>query len=537
MKASTCLSAIIPAVLAVTLTGCGDSGSSTNEQAARARFEKDVAQFRGGPAAPASPAAAPVTTASAAPAATAGGSDFTAGDAKNDPVQGTENAVLTDAPNVPPPITRTHATKVTVKLEVQEIVKRMADGVDYTFWTFGGSVPGKFIRIRHGDEVEFHLMNRPDSKMPHNIDLHAVTGPGGGAAASFTAPGHESVFSFKAINPGLYVYHCATAPVGMHIANGMYGLIYVQPKTPLPPVEKEYYVMQSEFYTKGPYGEAGIQPFSMEKALTETPDYVVFNGSVGAIAGDKAMPAKVGEKVRLFVGNGGPNLTSSFHVIGEIFDNVYLEGGTMPAQHQVQTTMIPAGGSAIVDFATEVPGTYILVDHSIFRAFNKGAVGMLKVTGDENKLVYSGKQDDKVYQLEGGAIQTIPQLATTQPPAANKDERIARGKMIYNTVCFACHQLEGQGIIQAFPPLAKSDYLNADTKKSISTVVHGMTGPVVVNGATYNSIMPQLGLNDEQVANALTYVYSQWGNNGTEVLPDTVKEVRAQPAPAPGAPH
>ncbi len=537
MKTPSLLTAIIPAAFAVTLAGCGDSGSSSNEQAARERFEKDVAQYRGAPPAPAAAASAPAIAASVAQPATAGGSDFSAGDAKNDPVQGTENAVLTDAPNVPPPITRTHATKVTVKLEVQEIVKRMADGVDYTFWTFGGSVPGKFIRIRHGDEVEFHLMNRPDSKMPHNIDLHAVTGPGGGAAASFTAPGHESVFSFKAINPGLYVYHCATAPVGMHVANGMYGLIYVQPKTPLPPVDKEYYVFQSEFYTKGPYGEAGIQPFSMEKALTEIPDYVVFNGSVGAIAGDKAMPAKVGDKVRLFVGNGGPNLVSSFHVIGEIFDNVYSEGGTIPVQHQVQTTLIPAGGSAIVDFATEVPGTYILVDHSIFRAFNKGAVGMLKVTGDENKLVFSGKQDDKVYQLEGGAIQTIPQLAASQPAAVNKEERIARGKMIYDTICTACHQPEGQGIVQAFPPLAKSDFLNADVKKSISTVVHGMTGPVTVNGATYNSIMPQLGLNDEQVANALTYVYNQWGNNGTEVLPDMVKEVRAQPAPAPGDPH
>ena len=507
------------------LTGCGDQSSSNNDAISRAAVVKQMASL-------AQPASANVA------ATTSSGSDFSAGDAKNDAVTGQETAVLTDAPNVPPVITRTNATKVIVKLEVQEVVKRMADGVDYMFWTFGGSVPGKFIRVRHGDEVEFHLMNRPDSKMPHNIDLHAVTGPGGGAAASFTAPGHESVFSFKAINPGLYVYHCATAPVGMHIANGMYGLIYVQPKTPLPAVEKEYYVMQSEFYTKGAYGEAGTQPFNMEKALSETPDYVVFNGSVGAVAGDNAMPAKVGEKVRLFVGNGGPNLTSSFHVIGEIFDNVYVEGGVLPAQHQVQTTMIPAGGSAIVDFSTEVPGTYILVDHSIFRAFNKGAIGMLKVSGEENKLVYSGKQSDLVYQLEGGAIQTMPQTSTQQPPAANKDERMARGKLIYNTVCMACHQAEGQGIPQAFPPLAKSDYLNADTKRAISTVLHGLTGPVTVNGAVYNSVMPQLGLNDEQVANALTYVYSQWGNNGTEVLPSTVKEVRALPAPAAGtAPH
>jgi nitrite reductase (NO-forming) len=273
----------------------------------------------------------------------------------------------------------------------------------------------------------------------------------------------------------------------------------------------------------------------MEKALAENADYVVFNGSVGAIAGDNAMPAKVGEKVRLFVGNAGPNLTSSFHVIGEIFDTVYLEGGALPAQHNVQTTMIPAGGSAIVEFGLEVPGTYILVDHSIFRAFNKGAIGMLKVAGEENKVVYSGKQDDRIYRLEGGAIQTIPQASTQQAPAVNKDERIARGKIIYNSVCFACHQPEGQGIPKAFPPLAKSDYLNADPKRAISTVLHGLQGKVTVNGETYESLMPQLGLNDEQVANALTYVYSQWGNNGTEVRPETVKQVRAT-VPAPAAP-
>src|SRR6186997_3267496 len=197
---------------------------------------------------------------------------------------GEEIAILTEAPNVPPPIRRQHATKVIVNLEVREVVKRMADGVDYLFWTFGGEVPGLFIRVREGDLVEFHLGNHQSSKMPHNIDLHAVTGPGGGAASSFTAPGHKSQFSFKAINPGLYVYHCATAPVGMHVANGMYGLILVEPKTPLPPVDREYYVMQSEFYTKGPYGESGLQPFSMEKALREDADYVVFNGAVGSIA-------------------------------------------------------------------------------------------------------------------------------------------------------------------------------------------------------------------------------------------------------------
>jgi nitrite reductase (NO-forming) len=176
-------------------------------------------------------------------------------------IVGEEKAVLTAAPNVPPPIQRRHPTKVIVNLEVREVVKRMADGVEYLFWTFGGEVPGLFIRVREGDLVEFHLGNHPSSKMPHNIDLHAVTGPGGGAASSFTAPGHKSQFSFKAINPGLYVYHCATAPVGMHVANGMYGLILVEPKEGLPLVDKEYYVMQGDFYTKGKFGEEGLQPF------------------------------------------------------------------------------------------------------------------------------------------------------------------------------------------------------------------------------------------------------------------------------------
>ena len=275
-------------------------------------------------------------------------------------VTGQEIAVLTDAPLVPPPITRDHPTKVIVNLEVREVVQRLADGVDYAFWTFGGRVPGKFIRVKHGDVVEFHLNNHPGSKMPHNIDLHAVTGPGGGATSTFTAPGHSSQFSFTALNPGLYVYHCATAPVGMHVANGMYGLILVEPRAGFPPVDREYYIMQSEFYTRGRHGEEGLQPFDMDKAIEERPTYVVFNGAVNALVGDKALQANVGETVRLFVGNGGPNLVSSFHVIGEIFDRVYAEGGTAVQQENVQTTLVPAGGAAIVEFKVEVSGTYIL---------------------------------------------------------------------------------------------------------------------------------------------------------------------------------
>lgn len=445
-------------------------------------------------------------------------------------VVGEEAATLTSPPNVPPPISRDHPTRVVVRLEVREKVMRMTDGVDYTFWTFGGTVPGSFIRVREGDEVEFHLMNHPDNKMPHNIDLHAVTGPGGGAAASFTAPGHESVFSFRVLNPGLYVYHCATAPVGMHIANGMYGLILVEPASGLPPVSREYYVMQGDFYTAGAHGEAGLQPFSMEKALAEHPDYVVFNGAVGALTGDGALRAEVGETVRLYVGNGGPNLVSSFHVIGEIFDLCNAEGGRI-ANRDVQTTLVPAGGSTIVEFKVEAPGNYILVDHSIFRTFNKGALGVLQVTGPDAPTVYSGKQDDRVYQPEGGAVQDIAgrPLAAT-PKERSKEARVELGAKIFKQICSACHQANGQGLEGAFPPLASSDFLMADKARSISAVVRGLEGPITVNGKLFNSVMPAVRLDDDSVANVLTYVRNSWGNSGDAVTPSEVAAVRAAAA-------
>lgn len=436
-------------------------------------------------------------------------------------------AELTAPPMVPAPIGNRKATKLIVNMEILEQEGTMADGVKYIYWTYGGTVPGSFIRTRIGDEVEFHLKNHPDNKLPHNIDLHAVTGQGGGAGSSFVAPGHEVVFSFKVINPGLYVYHCATAPVGMHIANGMYGLILVEPEGGLPKVDKEYYVMQGDFYTKGKNGETGLQPFDMQKGVDERPEYVLFNGSVGAIAGDKSLTAKVGETVRLYVGNGGPNLVSSFHVIGEIFDKVYVEGGET-INKNVQTTLVPAGGAAIVDFKVEVPSTLILVDHSIFRTFNKGALGMLVVTGDENKSIYSGKQVEGIYRPEGSTIQTMPSSgAAAGPKPTSLTERIEAGKNVYSKTCFACHQPAGEGVTNAFPPLAKSDYLNQDVNRAIDIVLHGMTGEITVNGKKFNSVMTAQTLTDDEVAQVLTYVYSTWGNNKTDVSAAMVAKRRA----------
>lgn len=446
-------------------------------------------------------------------------------------IKGTMEAELTAPPLVPAPVGNRRAKRLIVNMEILEEEGTMTDGVEYVYWTFGGSVPGSFIRTRVGDEVEFTLSNHPDNKLPHNIDLHAVTGPGGGATSSFVAPGYEKVFSFKTLNPGLYVYHCATAPVGMHIANGMYGLILVEPEGGLPEVDKEYYIMQGDFYTKGENGEPGLQPFDMKKAVDEDADYVVFNGKVGALTGDNAITANVGETVRLFVGNGGPNLVSSFHVIGEIFDRVNIEGGSV-INENVQTTLIPAGGAAIVEFKVDVPGTFIIVDHSIFRAFNKGALGMLKVKGEENKQLYSGVKQEGIYNPEGGTLQEMPDDDTVKVEPVVKTEKtlaqkIESGKQIYTKTCFACHQASGEGIDNAFPPLANSDYLNADVKRAIDIVLNGKTGEITVNGAKYNSVMTKQILTDEEVADVLTYIYNSWGNNKTNVKVSTVQEVKS----------
>ncbi|MDR3610084.1 MAG: copper-containing nitrite reductase [Ignavibacteriaceae bacterium] len=447
-------------------------------------------------------------------------------------VRGEEYAKLTHAPLVPLPITRNYPTKVIVNLETKEIIRRLADNAEYNFWTFGGDVPGKFIRIRVGDMVEFHLSNDPDSKMPHNIDLHAVSGPGGGATSSFTAPGHTSIFSFTAMNPGLFVYHCATSPVALHIANGMYGLILVEPEEGLPPVDREYYIMQSEFYTEGKFGESGLQTFSQDKAVDERPSYVVFNGSVGSLTGDRALPCKAGETIRLFVGNAGPNLTSSFHVIGTVFDKVYGEGGTKVTQTNVQTTLIPAGGSAIVEFKIRVPGTYTIVDHSIFRAFNKGAIATIKAEGKEDLAIYSGKQKDEIYygsdtkeELWGGVQEPS---ATTKTNSSSNVSPADFGKTIFMQTCIPCHQPDGKGIAMVFPPLAGSDFLNQNKERAIETVINGRQGATIVNGKNYNGIMPPPNLTEEQIAEVLTFVYSQWGNSGQKVTADEVRKIKSK---------
>jgi nitrite reductase (NO-forming) len=292
--------------------------------------------------------------------------------------------------DLPPPIGKRDPMTVRLDLFTVEQEGRLAEATTFGYWTFNGKVPGPFVRVRVGDTVDVHLKNSADSNMIHSVDFHAATGPGGGAAALQVDPGAEKSMTFKALIPGLYVYHCATPMVAEHIANGMYGLILVEPEAGLAPVDHEFYVMQGEIYTEAAFGQHGSQEFSVEKLLNERPEYFVFNGSVGAISKLHPLHAKVGETVRLYFGVGGPNFTSSFHVIGEIFDKVYNFGSlTNSPLEGVQTVTVAPGGAAITEFKLHVPGNYTIVDHALARV-ERGLAGLLIVEGAPNPDIYNG---------------------------------------------------------------------------------------------------------------------------------------------------
>ena len=298
--------------------------------------------------------------------------------------------VVRDPTDLPAPLEVREPTTVRIDLEAVEVEGQLADGTTFTYWTFNGAVPGPFFRVRLGDTIEVHMTNNTSSTMNHSVDFHAVTGPGGGAVMTQTQPGQESIFTAKALNVGLFVYHCATPMVAHHISNGMYGLILVEPEGGLPPVDREFYVMQGDIYTTGAFGEQGKQTTDVTKMLNEDPEYIVFNGAVGALTTQKPLKANVGETVRIFFGVGGPNLTSSFHVIGEIFDRVYDQASLTGAPlTDVQTTLVPPGGATMVEFDLEVPGNYILVDHALSR-LQRGLAGYLIVEGPDAPEIFNG---------------------------------------------------------------------------------------------------------------------------------------------------
>ena len=319
------------------------------------------------------------------------GAALTCACSKSEALEALQDAVAY-APQVPPPIQRRSPAEVFVELNSKIRDIALAPGVLYRAWTFNGDVPGPFIRTREGDTLKIGITNSDPSGMPHNVDFHAVIGPGGGAPVTTVVPGQRAVAEFKLLHPGLFLYHCAAPPVTDHIANGMYGLILVEPTGGLPAVDEEFYVLQSEFYTATttpPEGSRYVE-YSHAAGLREDPQFVVFNGGSGSLMGERALHARAGQTVRIFFGNAGPNKISSFHVIGEIFDRVYREGDLVsPPARYVQTTLVPAGGATVVEFETVVPGTYTLVDHAMFR-MEKGAVGFLQVLGQPRPDIYLG---------------------------------------------------------------------------------------------------------------------------------------------------
>ncbi|WP_300493518.1 copper-containing nitrite reductase [uncultured Methylophaga sp.] len=277
-----------------------------------------------------------------------------------------------------------NVTKIT--LETKEVLAELAPGITFNYWTFNGTVPGPMIRVKQGDTVELTLHNHATSLHQHNIDLHAVTGPGGGGEATVVEPGESKTIRFKTLNPGLFVYHCAVPNMAVHMTHGMYGLILVEPEGGLPKVDKEFYLMQGELYTTGAIGRKGLQVFDAKKMLDSEPEYVVFNGRTGAVVDN--MQVNVGDTVRLFIGNGGVAMSSSFHLVGEIFDTVYPEASMNGAQFKnVQTTNIPAGGATIVEFKVDYPGNYVLVDHALMRT-DKGAWGVIEAIGEKDPDIF-----------------------------------------------------------------------------------------------------------------------------------------------------
>lgn len=305
------------------------------------------------------------------------------------------------ADDLPSPLNRTQSQLFRVDLYTEERIAEMMPGVTYEYWTFNGKVPGPFIRVRAGDLVEIHLREGKHSvgagghdehvssgHFSHSIDLHAVVGPGGGMPLTQGGPGEEKSFRFKAAHPGIYVYHCGSPHVPTHVANGMYGLILVEPEQGLAKVDREFYVIQGDFYTSGKFGEEGLQAFSKEKMLAEQPEYFLFNGRVDSLSGERALKAKVGEKIRLFVGVGA-HIAANFHIIGAIFESLYPAGAIMnPPLKNVQTAAIAAGSAVMIEFTAQVPGTYHLVDHSLTRAIDKGALAELIIEGPAQPELY-----------------------------------------------------------------------------------------------------------------------------------------------------
>ncbi|MBT4793071.1 MAG: multicopper oxidase domain-containing protein [Halobacteriovoraceae bacterium] len=435
--------------------------------------------------------------------------------------------VLKSPPNVPSPITRKTSKVVNIELNVQEKIGELIEGVQYSYWTFNGTVPGPMIRVRVGDTVKIKLNNPQGGRFPVALDIHGANIPLGGASISLTPPGKSATFSFKATRAGLFFYQSSAPPVAMQVANGLFGMIFVSPKNGLPAVDKEFYLVRSEFYTSGNFGNQGIQSFNMSNALAGKADYVVFNGSALSLVDKNSLKIKKGEKLRLFIGNIGPSLPATFRISGGYFTNALIPSKN--SKYENKTLLFtPPGGTHVVDLSFDHIGDYRLLDQSILNSFNKGSLATIEVTGEMDKSKIIANKVDGLMQLEGSSpifFISNKNRASTFQNSQSLPDRIARGRSVYMENCMACHQKDGRGIKGVFPPLAASDFLNKNKKRAISIVKNGIEGEIVVNGIAYNSTMAALKLSNEEIADVLTFLYNSWGNSKKTVRPAEVKSI------------
>ncbi|WP_248516780.1 copper-containing nitrite reductase [Salinarchaeum laminariae] len=300
--------------------------------------------------------------------------------------------VAADPTDVPDPINRSSSVEHDVTLTTQEVTAELEPGVTFDFMTFEGRVPGPMIRVRRGDTVNLTLESEDANSLPHNIDFHAVYGPGGGAEDTTIGPGESATISFQAMYPGVHIYHCAVSNMDQHISAGMYGAILVEPEDGLPEVDRELYFGQNEIYTNGDAGQEGHHKFDFEAMKKEEPTYVTFNGEPHAFTGDRYGPIEVeqDESVRIFLSNGGPNLASSWHAIGNVWTKLYRDGSLASEPDKyVETCPVRPGTVAAAEIDTPVPQPIKIVDHSLTRAARKGALGVIQVNGEERPEIFN----------------------------------------------------------------------------------------------------------------------------------------------------
>lgn len=268
-----------------------------------------------------------------------------------------------------PPVARERATKV--QFTAREVPLRIADDAVISAWTFDGDIPGPMLHVKQGDTIEFTLAN--SGSIPHSMDFHAAQIDPKVAFRS-AAPGQRVSYTFRAKYPGVFLYHCGTSPVLMHIGSGMVGAIVVDPPSPLP-AAKEFVLVESEYYLGDAKG--GVLPFDYTKMLATLPDYVVFNGRPSQYM-MAPIDVRVGDRVRFYVANAGPTHACNFHVVGEQFDTVYLGAPPGTPLHGVQTFAVAPGGGLIFELIADVPGEFVFVNHG-FGHGQKGAIGILSV--------------------------------------------------------------------------------------------------------------------------------------------------------------